>query len=74
VMQSSAAGYHINALESMRRGYADGGLVASSVTTPINTQLEIMNLIRNMPAGEVSVKEINSVQKRVRVKEQISKR
>lgn len=62
-------------LESMRlRGYADGGLTTNTITQPINQQLEISNILKNMPAPVVSVKEINREQKRVRVKEHISKR
>jgi hypothetical protein len=75
VVHMPQAQSHLQALESMRlRGYADGGLVASSVANPINQQLEIGNLIKNMPPGEVSVKEINTVQRRVAVKQQISSR
>jgi hypothetical protein len=56
------------------RGYADGGLVANSVAQPINSQLELSNIFKNMPPIEVGVKEITKVQNRVKVKEKISKR
>lgn len=66
---------HLAALERMRlRGYADGGLVTSSVSAPINQQLEMMNIVKNLPAPVVGVKEVTKMQKRVRVKEAISKR
>lgn len=56
------------------RPYTDGGLVANSITQPINQQMEIMNVIKNLPPSVVSVKEINTTQRRVMVKEKISKR
>jgi hypothetical protein len=66
---------HLMALERMRlRGYADGGLTTSSISTPINQQLEIINVVKNMPAPVVGVKEVTKMQNRVRVKESISKR
>jgi len=66
---------HLAALERMRlRGYADGGLVTNSISTPINQQLEIANIVKNMPAPVVGVKEVTKMQNRVRVKEQASKR
>lgn len=75
INNSARAQPHIHALESMRlRGYADGGLVSNSITQPINQQLELANIYKNMPPMEVSVKEITKFQKRVRVKEQVSKR
>lgn len=74
VVKSPSAQYHLGALEGMRRGYADGGYVRNSVSQPINAQLELANIIKNMPAGEVSVKEITKTQKKITVKEQISKR
>jgi hypothetical protein len=75
INNSPAAQPHIAALESMRiRGYADGGYVTNAVTQPINQQMEFMNIVKNLPPQEVSVKEINKVQRRVRVKEQLSKR
>jgi len=66
---------HLAALERMRlKGYADGGLVTNSISGPINQQLEMVNVIKNMPAPVVSVKEITTKTNRVRVKESISKR
>lgn len=54
--------------------YADGGVVTTSISQPINQQMEFLNIVKNLPPSEVSVKEINKVQRRVSVKEQISKR
>jgi chromosome segregation ATPase len=63
----------LSALEGMRmRGYADGGYVTSSVSAPVNQSFDVMNLIKAMPPMEVSVKEITTTQKRVRVKQNIS--
>lgn len=74
-VHSSAAQPHLQALEHQRlRGYADGGLVSDSLSAPINQQLALSNVIKNIPPGEVSVVEIARVQKRVKVKEKISKR
>lgn len=63
-----------NRMRPTYRGYADGGLVTNSISQPINQQLELSNIFKNMPPIEVGVKEISKVQNRVRVKEQISKR
>lgn len=54
--------------------YQDGGLVSNSISSPINQQMELANIFKNMPPMELSVKEVSKVQNRVRVKEQISKR
>lgn len=75
VKNSPEAQPHIMALERMRlRGYADGGLVTNSISQPINQQLELANIVKNMPAPVVGVKEVTKMQNRVRVKEQASKR
>jgi chromosome segregation ATPase len=74
VVKSPAAQYHLGSLETMRRGYADGGLVRNSVSQPINAQFELANIMKNLPPSEISVKEVSTVQKRIRVKENISKR
>lgn len=71
-VQSPQYAHHLSALESGRRGYADGGLVANSVTNPINQNMELMNIIKSMPPPVVSVKEVTQKQNRVRVRENIS--
>ena len=77
VVQSPAAQPHLAALERMRlagaRPYFDGGLVTRAITQPIDNNFDVLNIVRNMPAPVVSVKEINQKQKSVRVKEQLSK-
>jgi hypothetical protein len=75
INNSPAAQPHIAALESMRiRGYADGGYVSNSVTQPINQQLQLMDIIKNLGPFEVSAVEMTKVQKKVSVKQKISKR
>lgn len=74
-VHSSAARPHLQALERQRlRGYADGGLVTDTLSAPINQQLALANIVKSIPPGEVSVVEIARVDRRVKVKEKISKR
>lgn len=54
--------------------YADGGVVTTGISQPINQQLELLNIVKNMPTPEVSVVEIAKVDRRVKVKQKISKR
>lgn len=77
IVNNPMAQPHLNALERMRTGmplYADGGLVTRAISQPIDQNFDVLNIVRNMPPSVVSVKEINKVQKSVRVKENISKR
>ncbi len=68
-------GPHVaNSMRPTFRGYADGGIVSNSLSAPIDQQLAIANIVKNMPTPEVSVVEINKGQRRVKVKEQISRR
>lgn len=53
--------------------YFDGGLVTNSISQPINQQLEIANIVKNIPPGELSVVEFHKVDRRVKVKEKRSK-
>lgn len=74
VVNNPMAAPHLHALERMRLApYADGGLVTSSISNPVNATFEMTNAIKNMPAPEVSVKQITNTQKQVRVKQNISK-
>lgn len=74
-VHSPAAQPHLQALEHQRlRGYADGGLVTSSLSQPIDQQLALANIVKELGPFEVSAVEITKVQKRVTVKEKISKR
>jgi hypothetical protein len=73
VVNNPMAQPHLSALENMRlRGYADGGLVTSSAGASVNQNFDVMNLIKNMPAPEVSVKEITTSQKRIKARQNIS--
>lgn len=59
--------------QSYNGRYFDGGLVTNSIAQPINQQLEILNIVKNMPPQELSVKEVTKIQKRIRVKETVSR-
>jgi hypothetical protein len=63
---------HLAALERMRGGYADGGFVTNTNIATAQQSMIISNALRNMPVPEVSVKEITTKQKRIRVRETIS--
>jgi hypothetical protein len=56
------------------RSFADGGYAARSISQPIDQNFDVLNIVKNMPAPVVSVKEINSKQRSVKVKQKISKR
>lgn len=73
VMKNPAAQPHISALESMRlKGYADGGFVVNQSTAPANNSLLVANAFKNMPVPVLSVKEVTTVQNRIRVKENVA--
>jgi len=70
VMNRPEAGPHIAALENMRlKGYADGGLVTSTATSEVNTQLMTMNAIKNMPQPVLVLEEFNRANNRLLIKE-----
>lgn len=72
---AKVGGPHIaNAMRPTYKPYADGGLVANSITQPIDQQFQLANIIKNLPPSEISVKEVTKVQRRVKVKETISQR
>lgn len=56
------------------RGYYDGGLVTNSAATPANDRLWMTEMMKNLGPFEVSAVEMTKAQKRVKVKENISKR
>lgn len=56
------------------RGYYDGGLVTNSAATPANDRLWMTEMMKNLGPFEVSAVEMTKAQKRVKVKERISKR
>jgi hypothetical protein len=61
-----------NMMRPTYKGYADGGIVTSSLTMDTNTALMQANAIKMMPNPVVSVKEITLAQQRIQVKENIS--
>lgn len=66
---------HVAALEQMRvRPYFDGGLVSRAITQPVDQNIEAINIVKNMPPQEVSVKEITKLSNRIKVREKLSKR
>ncbi len=65
---------HIHALEAARTGgYADGGIVGRSITKDVDQSLAIMNAFKAMPPAELSVVEVTRLQKRIGVREKISR-
>lgn len=68
IVKSPAAQPHIAALERMRTGYADGGFVANSNMSSIREAMLMMNVIKNLPAGQVAVTDINRVNDRLQKK------
>jgi len=74
IVSSPAAQPHISALESMRvRGYADGGFVTNINTASTQQAMITANALKNLPPAEVSVVEINKVNRRVQARENISR-
>lgn len=74
IVNSPAAQPHLAALESMRtRGYADGGFVANTNMEASRQAMMMANLIKGMPAPEVSVVQFRKVEKQVMAKENISR-
>lgn len=74
IVNAPAAQPHIQALERMRlNGYAEGGLVTSAATAAQDQSVLIANTLKNMPAPVVSVKDINRVQSRVNIKQNIAR-
>ncbi|HEX6172321.1 MAG TPA: hypothetical protein VFZ33_21705 [Chitinophagaceae bacterium] len=54
-------------------GYADGGFVANQNTQPAQQALIMANTLKNLPPSVVSVVEVTRAQKRVIVRENLSK-
>lgn len=73
VVESPAAQGHLRALERMRNGYADGGFVTNQNTSGAQQALIMANALKNLPVPELSVKEVTTVQNRIRVKENVSR-
>lgn len=69
-----AAQPHIAALESMRtKGYADGGFVVNTNTEISRQTMMMANMLKSLPAPELSVVQFRKVEKQVVVKENISR-
>lgn len=68
-----AAQPHIAALESMRKGYADGGFVTNTNMESTRQSMMLMNMMKNQPPIYASWTEGRRVGKRVEFKENLSK-
>lgn len=58
--------------QSYNGRFYDGGIVTNSISQPINQQIELRNIMKQMPPIEVSVKEVTKVQNKIAAKEKIS--
>lgn len=54
------------------RGYADGGIVTSAITNPINQSFSIANAYKNLPPIYASWKEATEIQNRVQFKQSLT--
>lgn len=73
IVHSPAAQPHIAALERMRTGYYDGGFVTNSNMQSSRDAMIMANALKNLPAPIVGVREITAIQKRVQVKENVTR-
>lgn len=74
IVENPMARPHLAALESMRtKGYADGGFVTNTNTYEAQQALFISNIMKNLPAPVVSVKEFAKVEKQVQVKQSVTR-
>lgn len=73
VVNSPAAQPHLMALESMRKGYADGGFVTSQNISSSQQALITANALKNMPPVFASWTEGRAVGRRVEQREKLSK-
>lgn len=65
---------HVSALEQMRLApYADGGMVTRSISNPINQSLELANALKSLGPFEVDVREVTKAQRKIQVKQNISR-
>ena len=62
----------VNSMRPTFKGYADGGIVTSAATNPINQQFSIANAFKNMPPIYASWKEATEISTRVRFKESLT--
>ena len=62
----------VNAMRPTFRGYADGGIVTSGTTTPIDRQFSIANAFKNMPPVVASWQEATTLNNKIKFKESIT--
>lgn len=72
IVESAPAQPHLRALETMRRGYADGGFVTNETVSSSQLAMITANAIRNMPRPVVGVKQIVREMQAVQVKQSTS--
>lgn len=72
IVESAPAQPHLRALETMRRGYADGGFVTNETVSSSQLAMITANAIRNMPQPVVGVKQIVREMQAVQVKQSTS--
>lgn len=74
IVKSPAAQPHLVALERMRTGYYDGGFVSNTNMSEVRQAQMLSQMVRNLPPPVVGVVEITRVQRRVQVKENITRK
>lgn len=62
----------VNAMRPTFRGYADGGIVTSAMTGPIDRQFSMANAFKNMPPIVASWKEATELNTRIQFKETLT--
>lgn len=62
----------VNAMRPTFRGYADGGIVTSAMTGPIDRQFSMANAFKNMPPIVASWKEATELSTRIQFKETLT--
>lgn len=62
----------VNAMRPTFKGYADGGIVTSSTTMPINREYNIANSMRNLPPIVASWQEATTLNNKIKFKESIT--
>lgn len=73
VVNSPSAQPHIQALERMRTGYADGGFVASQNISASQQALIMANAVRNLPAPIIGIREFTREWEGVQIKQAVAK-
>lgn len=62
----------VNAMRPTFKGYADGGIVTSGTTMPIDRQYSIANSFRNMPPVVASWQEATTLNNKIKFKESLT--